>query len=389
MKEFLSKENIDKLKEKADDVKQFCVQNKKYVGSAAVLVGLIIILAIIVSGGDNGKKGADTESEIQISVEDFEFEKDYTDDSKDEIDKLLEQYYAAYVSDDIDKLDKIAYPMSDNEKSYLGAVSQYYEAVTDVKAYTKRGLKKGSFFVSVENNIKFYGVNTAAPTLDFFYIETDKNGKLYINNIYSNFNRTYEEEALDESVLALIKKYTAAEEFSDIQGNVQKAYEEAVNSDADLKTMLQTTLSGVIKQWYATVRIEKATEKPEDEAVVDTETTETPKQDEKKDSDSSENTETDANEPTSDTSNAEEPATDAAQEQPEEQPQTPSEYSVVTKDIVNVRERADAASAALGKLTDGVTLTAYGTEGEWTIISYSAGQNGRAYVKTELLSTVN
>lgn len=27
-----------------------------------------------------------------------------------------------------------------------------------------------------KNNIKFYGVDTVAPTLDFFYIATDDNG---------------------------------------------------------------------------------------------------------------------------------------------------------------------------------------------------------------------
>ena len=34
------------------------------------------------------------------------------------------------------------------------------------------------------------------------------------------------------------------------------------------------------------------------------------------------------------------------------------------------------------------TKTAYGTEGDWTIVSYSAGTNGRAYIKTENLQTV-
>ena len=47
--------------------------------------------------------------------------------------------------------------MSDNEKSYIGVVSQYYESVNDITPYTKNGLKKGTYFVSVKKQHKVYG----------------------------------------------------------------------------------------------------------------------------------------------------------------------------------------------------------------------------------------
>ena len=77
-------------------------------------------------------------------MKDFEFEKDYTNDAKDDISTLLADYYKAYVGDDLDTLGKLATPMSDNEKSYIGVVSQYYESVNDITPYTKNGLKKKS-----------------------------------------------------------------------------------------------------------------------------------------------------------------------------------------------------------------------------------------------------
>ena len=234
-----------------DNIKQFCAENKKYVGVAGVLVGLILILIVVVAGGNNGRQSnTEAGSQTEISVKDFEFEKDYTNDAKDDISTLLADYYKAYVGDDLDTLGKLATPMSDNEKSYIGVVSQYYESVNDITPYTKNGLKKGTYFVSVKNSIKFTGVDTQAPTLDFFYIETGKDGKLFINNVYSNFNRTYCENALDDDIMELISKYTASSEFADLHEEVQKAYEQAVGSDANLKTMLETTLTGAIKQWY-------------------------------------------------------------------------------------------------------------------------------------------
>lgn len=378
MKDFFNKETLD-------NIKQFCTQNKKYVGIAGILVALIIVLIVIVAG-ENNKKNSDTESETQVSVEDFQFEKDYTDDAKDDINKLLSDYYTAYCADDLDTLDKVATPMSDNEKSYIGVVSQYYESVSDITPYTKNGLEKGSYFVSVKNNIKFIGVNTVAPTLDFFYIETDKDGNLYINNIYSNFNRTYEETALDDDILALISKYTASSEFAQIQEEVQKAYEDAVNSDADLKKMLETTLSGAIKQWYTTARVETPAE---DSTQAETQTTEVDTQQDQT-----------ANDQAADQNNADANATDQVaadqntadqnntEQSAAQEPAAPSEYQVVTKDVVKVRDGASTDANELGLLKDGVTLTAYGTEGDWTIVSYSAGANGRAYIKTDNLQTV-
>ena len=388
MKDFFNKETLD-------NIKQFCTENKKYVGVAAILIGLILMLIVVVAGGNNGRH-SDTESESQaeISVKDFEFEKDYTNDAKDDINTLLADYYKAYVSDDLDTLGKLATPMSDNEKSYIGVVSQYYESVNDITPYTKNGLKKGSYFVSVKNSIKFTGVDTQAPTLDFFYIETGKDGKLFINNVYSNFNRTYCENELDNDIMELISKYTASSEFADLHEEVQKEYEQALGADANLKTMLETTLTGSIKQWYTSSGI--ANLKKSD---ADTQTTEADTQQADDASQNSEQQNTDANagqnadQQTTDANagqNTDQQTTDsnAANQQPAEQPQAPSEYQVVTKDVVKVRDGASTDAKELGLLKEQVTLTAYGTEGDWTIVSYSDGTNGRAYIKTENLQTV-
>ena len=388
MKDFFNKETLD-------NIKQFCTENKKYVGVAVILIGLILMLIVVVAGGNNGRH-SDTESESQaeISVKDFEFEKDYTNDAKDDINTLLADYYKAYVSDDLDTLGKLATPMSDNEKSYIGVVSQYYESVNDITPYTKNGLKKGSYFVSVKNSIKFTGVDTQAPTLDFFYIETGKDGKLFINNVYSNFNRTYCENELDNDIMELISKYTASSEFADLHEEVQKEYEQALGADANLKTMLETTLTGSIKQWYTSSGI--ANLKKSD---ADTQTTEADTQQADDASQNSEQQNTDANagqnadQQTTDANagqNTDQQTTDsnAANQQPAEQPQAPSEYQVVTKDVVKVRDGASTDAKELGLLKEQVTLTAYGTEGDWTIVSYSDGTNGRAYIKTENLQTV-
>lgn len=407
-------------------VKEFCSDNKKYVGVAAVLLCLIILLAVVTANGKKDKKeNTEVTEQTQVSVEDFQFETEYTDDKKDEITQLLQNYYTAYVSADLDTLANIAYPMTDNEKSYIGVVSQYYETVSDITVYSKAGLENGSYFVSVENNIKFYGVDTVAPTLDFFYIATDDNGQLYINNVYSNFNRTYAEEELDSGIVSLISKYTSDSDFANLQESVQSKYDEAVNSDANLKEMLETTLTGAIKQWYTTVRVDNSTQTTEQSTEQTTEQSSQQQADDQAATDQSsqatdqnaqnaqntdqaaQNTADQNAQNAQNTDKAAQNTTDqsvqnttdqAAQNTADQSAQNttdqaaqdtqPSEYAVQTTDVVNVRAIADPNGKLLGKLTEGVKLTAYGTYGEWTKISYSGSENGVGFIKTELLKTV-
>lgn len=383
-------------------VKEFCSDNKKYVGVAAVLLCLIILLAVVTANGKKDKKeNTEATEQPQVSVEDFQFETEYTDDKKDEIIQLLQNYYTAYVSADLDTLANIAYPMTDNEKSYIGVVSQYYETVSDITVYSKAGLENGSYFVSVENNIKFYGVDTVAPTLDFFYIATDDNGQLYINNVYSNFNRTYAEEELDSGIVSLISKYTSDSDFANLQASVQSKYDEAVNSDAKLKEMLETTLTGAIKQWYTTVRVDNSTQTTEQSTEQTTEQSSEQQADDQAAADQSsqatdqnaqnaQNTDQAAQNTTDQSAQNAQNTDQAAQNTTDQAAQDtqPSEYTVQTTDVVNVRSIADPNGKLLGKLTEGVKLTAYGTYGEWTKISYSGSENGVGFIKTELLKTV-
>ena len=253
----------------------------------------------------------------------------------------------------------------------------------------------------MENNIKFYGVDTVAPTLDFFYIATDDNGQLYINNVYSNFNRTYAEEELDSGIVSLISKYTSDSDFANLQESVQSKYDEAVNSDANLKEMLETTLTGAIKQWYTTVRVDNSTQTTEQSTEQTTEQSSEQQADDQAAADQSSQA-TDQN--AQNAQNTDQAAQNTADQNAQNAQNTdqtaqnttdqaaqdtqPSEYAVQTTDVVNVRAIADPNGKLLGKLTEGVKLTAYGTYGEWTKISYSGSENGVGFIKTELLKTV-
>ena len=104
-----------------------------------------------------------------------------------------------YAAGDVTTLSSIATPISANEQSYIGLFSQYVDEYQNIKCYTKTGLDENSYLVSVSMEIKFTGVDTTAPGLDFFYVRTNDDGSLYIDNLYSQYNLANQENALQHT----------------------------------------------------------------------------------------------------------------------------------------------------------------------------------------------
>ena len=79
----------------------------------------------------------------------FEFSKGFDASDNEALVDVISRYYAAYVDGDIATLETVATPISEDEKSFIVAMGQYYEEYQNVKVYAKDGIDKGSYFVSV------------------------------------------------------------------------------------------------------------------------------------------------------------------------------------------------------------------------------------------------
>lgn len=335
----------------------FIKQNVRYITAGVLFLALVLILVKAGSPkqSQNGQDVAATEVTSEASndaVQEFEV------DAYEDVNTLINQYYTAYAAGDTDTLQTIATPLSENEKSYISVFSQYVDAYQNIKCYTKQGLDASSYLVSVYVEVKFKDVDTVAPGLDFFYVRTNDDGSVYIDNLYSQYNLKIKENALDTSIQNLISEYEGSEDVNSLQKEVQDKYDTAVASDDKLSEMIQTTIPNAITEWAGTI-VSQNTETESTEQQVPEETTE------------AEQTET----PEENT------------DQPEENGPTQSEPDTVyAVDTVNVRAEADTESEKLGTLEQGTALTRTGTDGEWSIVNYN-GQTG--YIKTEYLTTKN
>lgn len=332
-------------KETAQKALDFVKKHVRYFSAGALFAVLVLILVFGTEPkSSDGTVPGTSEADTQI-VETYKV------DAVQEVNELIQQYYTAYVSGDVGTLSALAVPLSENEQSYIAMFSQYVEAYQNVKCYTKSGLDAGSYLVSVTMELKFAGVDTVAPGMDFFYVRTDENGSLFIDNLYSTYNRSYKETAGDTNVQLRIEEFENEEDVTALQREVQGSYDAAISSDENLSNMILSTIPNAVREWRTAV-VAQSTEQP-------TESTEEP--------------------PEQPTESVEEPP--APPEQPE-QPATTE--TMITTDKVNVRAAADTSAEKLGTVAKGQTVTRTGTEGDWSIIDYN-GTTG--YIKSEYLTS--
>lgn len=338
----------NKNNQNSNSILAFVKQNIRYFTAGA----LFIVLVLVLVNCGTPENGGDKEQSVMSTEADTETEEAFEVDAYENVNTLVNQYFTAYAAGDVDTIAAIATPISDNEKSYITEYSKYVDSYENIKCYTKHGLDDNSYITSVYLEIKFTDAETVAPGLEFFYIRTNEDGSLYIDNLYSNYNLKMKESASDTSIQTLITEYENSADFIALQQEVQAKFDEAVAADTALSDVINIKLPAAITTWKQNLLAQSS------EAA--TEETEQPEEAEQSETEVAEET-----------------------EQPEEQTADATEQ-VYTLDKVNVRTAADTSSEKLGSVEKGTAIGRTGTDGEWSIVNYG-GVTG--YIKTEYLTT--
>ncbi len=327
--------NIQDLKSKFKNIFDICVdfvlKNKRYFLAGVIFI--VMVLVVFLGTSPHSSSGKNTSG----VYESFKENKDT------ELDTLINSYYTDYIAGDTDALQTIATPFCDREISFIQFYSQYIESYSDLSIYTKPGLTDGSYLVTTKVTFKYVDVDTAAPGLDFFYVETNDEGKLYINNIYKSFNQDNNVYEMDSEISDLYAVYIRQQDLLDMRAEVEEKYEEAIATDDSLNLLMAETLPAAIQQWNVEYDAQVAAE---EEAKAQEE---------------------------AEAAAAAEAEAQAAAEAEEEA----NAFTGTTNAKANVRESADSESTKLGSLESGVTITIYAEEGDF----YKFDYNGtKAYI---------
>ena len=333
------------------DVKDFLVKHAKYFGAGAILI-LMVVMAAFFMNKEEDKPA------IQYSEDGVEL---FEVDAYPAVMALIEQYYDCYASGDFETLQTIATPFSEHELAYMKLLSQYVEGYENLVFYTKSGLDSSSYMVNVYLEMKFVGVETLAPGLDFFYVRANEDGTLYIDTAYSEYNMKNNDNPLDINIHNLIKEHKQHEDLRALLSDTTVKFNEALSADANLNTMVNETIPAAISAWMTELVGGVA---PQPEVPV----TEVP------------DTET----PDTEAPSTEIPETETSETESETEVLSFPEGTVITiEEATNVRKEMTTDSPIVETLYRGAKITVVMSYAEgWTKVEWD---NKTGYIRSDLL----
>ena len=372
---------------------------KKLIGilcCAALIVVIVVAVAVGSKKGESrGRTDTEANSEATVSHS-SKIETPFESPEELRIRKLIRAYYDLYALGDTDALDQIVTHLSDSEKSFIDMFSEHVDSYDNLSCYAKPVPEKDAYIVNAKIDINFTGVDTPAPGLDFFYVETDENGDFYINNLYSQFNSLVEEQSVDPEIRDLIAAYEKEEDVIRLQNEVTAEYEKAVASDPALAELVSTKIRDAYVNWSAAnkpnAQAEPETE-PEMETEIEPETETETEPEAEPETETKTETETEAETETEIETETETETEAGTEAEPETETEKKEEASNVAtfspgekiyiKSAVSVRMEMSETSKKVGAAHEGDTVKVIQSYAEgWTKVEWM-GKTG--YIRSDLL----
>lgn len=270
----------------------------------------------------------ETETANTLPVEPLE------QDAIESVNTLVHSYFDALASGDVTTIKALRDYTDETELIKIEKKSDYIESYDNIVCYTKPGITQDSYFLYVTYDMKFVGIDTAAPGLIAMYVYTDDNGNMLIDG------------DMDESITASMKLVTNQDDVVDLYNKVDVKFTEAVAQDEQLSSFLVETPK----------QIKTAIGEALAQAEASTEEGET--------SESQSESETE-----------------------EMQVSTIVNEEVKATDTVNVRSSDSEEADKLGKVQKGTTLTRVEQKiNGWSKVIYEGKE---AYIKSDYLELVS
>lgn len=305
-----------------------------------VVLAICVILTVVISVNAN-KKEADKQEDIEANntIEEQEEvtnvvpEVALQENSNPEISNLINQYYSAMASGNIDDIKALVSSIDDEQILRIEEISKYVDSYPSLDIYTKDGPTENTYLVYVSSEVKFTDYEKPIPGMNTYYVCTDENGRFYIN---------FDDD--DEEVLDYIRKVCLQDDVVDLNNKVAAAYNDMTAEDADLAQFLLDFYEEIDKS------VGEALALAEDESGAE----------------------------------------DADTQTEGEQSQETETASVVTKvkatDVVNIRSSDSETADKLGKAAIGDEFKLLEKIGNgWSKIEYEGKD---AYIKSEYLEDV-
>ncbi|MCM1143920.1 MAG: SH3 domain-containing protein [Blautia sp.] len=197
-----------------------------------VVLAVCVIVTVVISVNAN-KKEAERQEDIEANSTLEETTSDTAtvpevalqENTNPEVGELINAYYAAMASGDIDTIKTLVNHIEDTEVLRIKETSKYVDSYPALEIYTKTGPKENTYLVYVCSELKFSDYEEPLPGMNVYYVCTDENGNYYIH---------FDDENEDEAELNYIRKVSLQDDVVDLNNKVAAAYKDMVAEDADL-----------------------------------------------------------------------------------------------------------------------------------------------------------
>lgn len=222
------------LLEKLEEFKGFLSRNLRIVLPAVLLVCVLITVVVAITAGRKEEAGTEVAA---VEVEQIPEESIATtittpevvleENAIPEVNSFFEKYYDAMASGDLDALSTMNNYIDDTERIRIQENSKYIDQYENLDVYTKTGPVEGAYLAYVYSEIKFRDYETLVPGMQAYYLCTDDQGKLYVND--------GEEDA---TVTSYIREVSLQDDVVDLNNKVAVAYNDMLAEDEELSAFL-------------------------------------------------------------------------------------------------------------------------------------------------------
>ena len=169
---------------------------------------------------------------------------------------FFEKYYDAMASGDLDALSTMNNYIDDTERIRIQENSKYIDQYENLDVYTKTGPVEGAYLAYVYSEIKFRDYETLVPGMQAYYLCTDDQGNLYVND--------GEEDA---TVTSYIREVSLQDDVVDLNNKVAVAYNDMLAEDEELSAFLVDLTSTIGAAVGEALAKEEGSEAVEEEPV--------------------------------------------------------------------------------------------------------------------------
>lgn len=153
-----------------------------------------------------------------------------------DVNTLIYNYYDALANGNAETIAGISNAIEDMEKIKIQELGKYIDGYPAVEVYTKPGPEENSYVVFAYTKAKFIGFDEEVAGFQTFYVCTDENGKLYLNEgeTSEEYIQYIYEMNFQEDVVELYNKATV--EYNEAMVANTKLFEFITTMESDIRT---------------------------------------------------------------------------------------------------------------------------------------------------------